>query len=187
MAVSLLSDIFQTDFQNGKLPPDCIHIVIEKPSAQAQSGPVQHASPELEKAFGISFRDPVGYLSALSRRIHEVENAQGHFNYLTIIQSSGYGKTRAGRELAAKFPFVYVCFRESGSTGYPPATPKSMDILGNINAAKDVDEAETHALNWIRSIISTFHVKKEEYLKKQPQPKENYQQTLLKDMVIDKP
>jgi len=100
---------------------------------------------------------------------------------LTIVQSSGYGKTRAGCELAAEFPFVYVCFRESGSTGYPPATPKSMDILRNINAAKDVDEAEVEALGWIRSIISTFHEKREEFCKKQPQ--EKYQQALLKDQV----
>jgi len=100
---------------------------------------------------------------------------------LTIVQSSGYGKTRAGCELAAEFPFVYVCFRESGSTGYPPATPKSMDMLRNINAAKDVDEAEGEALGWIRSIVSTFHEKKDEFRKKQPQ--EKYQQALLKDQV----
>lgn len=76
---------------------------------------------------------------------------------------------------------MYVCFRESGSTGYPPATPKSMDMLRNINAAKDVDEAEVEALGWIRSIVSTFHEKKEEFGKKQPQ--EKYQQALLKDQV----
>jgi len=101
---------------------------------------------------------------------------------LTIIQSSGYGKTRAGCELAAEFPFVYVCFRESGSTGYPPATPKSKDILRSINAAKNVTKAELEALAWIRSIISTFHEKKEEFRKKKPQ--EKYQQALLKDQVM---
>ncbi|CAG8651920.1 8725_t:CDS:2, partial [Paraglomus brasilianum] len=122
---------------------------------------------------------PVGYLHALCQRISQVADTDDHFNYLTIIQSSGYGKTRAGCELAAEFPFVYVCFRESGSTGYPLATLKSMDMLRNINAAKDVDEAEVEALGWIRSIVSMFHEKKEEFCKKQPQ--EKYQQALLKD------
>jgi len=153
----------------------------------AHNGPVQQASglsqtDELEKAFNVSFRDPVLYLRALCQRIRQVADTDDHFNYLTIIQSSGYGKTRAGCELAAEFPFVYVCFRESGSTGYPPATPKSMEILRNINAAKNVTEAELVALTWIQSIILTFHEKKEEFRKKKPQ--EKYQQALLKDQVM---
>ncbi|CAG8589603.1 11970_t:CDS:10 [Ambispora leptoticha] len=147
-------------------------------------GPVQQASGssqtrELEKAFNISFRDPVGYLRALCQRIRQVADTDDHFNYLTIIQSSGYGKTRAGCELAAEFPFVYVCFRENGSTGYPPATPRSMDMLRNIKEARNIDEAEVEAVGWIRSIISTFHEKREEFCKKEPQ--ERYQQALLKD------
>ncbi|CAG8675230.1 13584_t:CDS:2, partial [Ambispora leptoticha] len=151
---------------------------------QAYSGPVQQASGlsqtrELEKAFNVSFRDPVGYLRVLCQRIHQVADTDDHFNYLAIIQSSGYGKTRAGCELAAEFPFVYVCFRENGSTGYSPATPKSMDMLRNIKEARNVDEAEVEALGWIRSIISTFHEKREEFCKKEPQ--ERYQQALLKD------
>ncbi|CAG8643505.1 721_t:CDS:2, partial [Paraglomus occultum] len=151
---------------------------------RAQSSPVQQASGssqtrELEKAFNVSFRDPVGYLRALCQRIRQVADTDDHFNYLTIVQSSGYGKTRAGCELAAEFPFVYICFRESGSTGYPPATPKSVNMLSNINKAKDVDEAEVEALGWIRSIVSTFHEKREEFRKNQPQ--EKYQQALLKD------
>ncbi|CAG8521909.1 4143_t:CDS:2 [Paraglomus occultum] len=151
---------------------------------QAQNVLVQQTSGssqtrELERAFNVSFRDPVGYLHALCQRISQVADTDDHFNYLAIIQSSGYGKTRAGCELAAEFPFVYVCFRESGSTGYPPATPKSVNMLSNINKAKDVDEAEVEALGWIRSIVSTFHEKREEFRKNQPQ--EKYQQALLKD------
>ena len=137
---------------------------------------------KLEKAFNVSFQDPVGYLQALCQRIHQVADTDDHFNYLTIIQSSGYGKTRAGCELAAEFPFVYVCFRESGSTGYPPATPKSMDMLRNIKEANNIDKAEAEAFGWIRSIILTFHKKKEEFHNKQLQ--ERYQQALLKDQVM---
>jgi len=54
-------------------------------------------------------------------------------------------------------------------------------MLSNINKAKDVDEAEVEALGWIRSIVLTFHEKREEFRKNQPQ--EKYQQALLKDQV----
>ncbi|KAG9292765.1 hypothetical protein G9A89_001295, partial [Geosiphon pyriformis] len=162
----------------------CLYLIIYYPcSYLAHSGSAQQTLSSqkrvFEKAFTVTFRDPGGYLGALCKQISQVAGTENYYNYLTIIQSSGYGKTRAGCELAAEFPFVYVCFRENGSTGYPLATMKSMDMLRNLNAAEDIDKAEIEALGWIQSIISTFHMKKEEFLKNRPQ--EKYQQALLKN------
>lgn len=135
---------------------------------------------EVKKAFNVSFRDEVGYLSALAKRIDEIANSSD-YNYLTIIQSSGYGKTRAGCELAANYPLVYICFRQGGSSGYPPATPKSKTMLESLKKAQDLQSAEAVALAWIKSIIVTFHERRKEFPKKQSQ--EEYQQVLLKDGV----
>ena len=125
---------------------------------------------EFKKAFNVSFRDEVGYLSALAKRINEITDSSV-YNYLTIIQSSEYGKTRAGCELAADHPFVYICFRQGGSTGYPLATPKSTTMLENLKKAQNLRNAEAVALSWIKSIIVTFHERRKEFLKKQSQKK----------------
>ncbi|CAG8504736.1 10568_t:CDS:1, partial [Paraglomus occultum] len=47
----------------------------------------------------------------------------------------------------------------------PSGHSESMDMLRNINAAKDIDEAEVEALGWIRSIVLTFHEKKKYFAK----------------------
>ncbi len=49
--------------------------------------------------------------------------------YVTLVQSSGYGKTRLIREVAKQLITLYVCFREEKSTGYPPRTSKAIDTL----------------------------------------------------------
>ena len=52
-----------------------------------------------------------------------------------------------------------MCFRNEGSTGYPPATPMSDVILKELVAAKDIDEAHTVAGQWIRAMIKTYYKK----------------------------
>jgi hypothetical protein len=49
--------------------------------------------------------------------------------YVTLVQSSGYGKTRLLRELATKLPTLYVCLRDKKSTGYPPRTNTAITAL----------------------------------------------------------
>ncbi|KAG9298607.1 hypothetical protein G9A89_000826 [Geosiphon pyriformis] len=121
-----------------------------KVEKQVHSGPAQQTLSSqkriFEKAFTVMFRDPDGYLGALCKWISQVAGTENYYNYLTIIQLLGYGKTRADCELVAEFLFVYVCFYENGSTGYPPATMKSMDMLKNLNTAKNIDKAEIKAL-----------------------------------------
>src|SRR5438105_2844808 len=50
----------------------------------------------LDKAFRVPFQQDVDYLAKLNQQIDVVANGGIEFyNYLAIVQSSGYGKTRA--------------------------------------------------------------------------------------------
>jgi hypothetical protein len=116
----------------------------------------------------------VNYLAKLDQRIHAVANGGNEFyNYLAIVQSSGYGKTRAALELAKTRPLIYICFRKEGSTGYPPATPQSKELLKDLWSS-DFPYAERIALSWIRSMIRTYC---------QEKTGENYRENLLNNLV----
>ncbi|GBC10354.1 hypothetical protein RclHR1_09560008 [Rhizophagus clarus] len=59
--------------------------------------------------------------------------------YLTIIQSSGSGKTRLVGELRTKGVFVlYICKRQQNSSGYPILTPYAQQIFEKIRDNKFV-------------------------------------------------
>jgi len=114
-----------------------------------------------DNVFKIEFQEPVSFLTGLTDRLKEVAGAVSSYNYLTVVQSSGYGKTRSICELTItlkRIPLIYVCFRNEGSTGYPPATPLSDVILKELVAAKDIDDAHTVAGQWIRA-IKTYYEK----------------------------
>ena len=49
--------------------------------------------------------------------------------YFTIIQSSGYGKTRLAIQMAEKFFCFYICLRAVDSTGKPPRTSTVADSV----------------------------------------------------------
>ncbi|PKK58730.1 hypothetical protein RhiirC2_857644 [Rhizophagus irregularis] len=57
--------------------------------------------------------------------------------YLTIIQSSGSGKTRLVGELRTKGTYIlYICKRQGSSSGYPASTPYAQKILETIRDYK---------------------------------------------------
>lgn len=72
-------------------------------------------------------------LGLLSERIVELldETKEFYAPWLSIVQSSGTGKTRAIFELAQekKASLFYVCYRDKNDTGYPLATHKVFDFL----------------------------------------------------------
>jgi len=82
----------------------------------------------LHLAFQTEFQDSDNFLSAINEQLNKVANEEGYYNYLPIIQSSGYGKTRAIIQLATAQPLIYVCLCQVDSTSYPPKTPKSSEI-----------------------------------------------------------
>ena len=94
----------------------------------------------------------------LKNRLSKVSNSsENYYNYLPVVQSSGYGKTRSICELAKSHPLIYICFRDKGSTGYPPATPKSDIMLKEIKEATNITVAEEMAKIWLKSMIFVFY------------------------------
>ena len=49
--------------------------------------------------------------------------------FTTLVQSSGTGKSRACCELANEMFVLYICLRPNNSTGYPPRSHLSNDIM----------------------------------------------------------
>eukprot|EP00292_Cryptomonas_paramecium_P002875 CAMPEP_0113701836 /NCGR_PEP_ID=MMETSP0038_2-20120614/24815_1 /TAXON_ID=2898 /ORGANISM="Cryptomonas paramecium" /LENGTH=778 /DNA_ID=CAMNT_0000625811 /DNA_START=1 /DNA_END=2337 /DNA_ORIENTATION=+ /assembly_acc=CAM_ASM_000170 len=49
--------------------------------------------------------------------------------YTSLIQSSGYGKTRLVLEASRRMPTMYVNFRDQASSGHPPRTTKAIASL----------------------------------------------------------
>jgi hypothetical protein len=86
-----------------------------------------------------------------------ISNSEEYFNYLPVIQSSGYGKTRAVCQLAKNHPLIYICFRSKTSTGHPPATPKSDIMHQELISVNNIDEAQAVAISWLQSMIQIFH------------------------------
>ena len=107
--------------------------------ARASSAPGQLVD---STAFNIAYQ-PNSTLKLLDDKIEMVANPANHYeNYLTIVQSSGYGKSRAMFELAAKRPMIYMYFRHKDSSVYPPATLHSEILLQELNDCKNLRSAE---------------------------------------------
>jgi hypothetical protein len=110
----------------------------------------------LHLAFQTEFQDSDNFLSAIKEQLNKAANEKGYYNYLPIIQSSGYGKTRAILQLITAQPLIYVCLRQADSTGYPPMTPKSSEMLSEIENAESIDDAQKRAQQWLESMIWVF-------------------------------
>ncbi|CAJ0747224.1 10187_t:CDS:1, partial [Entrophospora sp. SA101] len=113
-------------------------------------------SLELSRVFSIDYKDNDDFIRELKEQLNVITNSEGYFNYLPVIQSSGYGKTRAVCQLAKSHPLIYVCFHSKTSTGHPPATPKSNIMHQELVNMKNIDEAHTVAFSWLRSMIQVF-------------------------------
>ncbi|CAJ0765583.1 6042_t:CDS:2, partial [Entrophospora sp. SA101] len=108
------------------------------------------------RVFSIDYKDNDDFIRELKEQLNVITNSEGYFNYLPVIQSSGYGKTRAVCQLAKSHPLIYVCFHSKTSTGHPPATPKSNIMHQELVNMKNIDEAHTVAFSWLRSMIQVF-------------------------------
>ena len=113
--------------------------------------------PVFEKAFKVDFQDPTNYVQELREAVMNSSKVSvTHYNYLAVIQSSGYGKTRSILEFAKNRCHVYICFRKKDSSGYPKGTPKNEEMLEDLKKGKTLEECHAIAKKWIRSIITTF-------------------------------
>ena len=88
----------------------------------------------LEKTFSASYVDP---LNVVQKFVSYVEDCERKFRalpgvffapYITLVQSSGSGKSRLLREVSNQLCTLYVCCR-SGKTGYPLRTSDAINFL----------------------------------------------------------
>ena len=77
-------------------------------------------SAHVQLAFCAPYVDSAGVRSRLFEQFNLAARSDSH-NYLAVVQGSGWGKTRGVVETCGEFmiPSVYICLRESGSSGYP--------------------------------------------------------------------
>ena len=116
-----------------------------------QGGP-QVTSDVSREAFNVAYAEGDGTdVSALKDFVRYVkdeliakynrEPENYHSLYGSIIQSSGYGKSRLVLEAGQKdhLNVVYGCSRHQGSAGYPPSNKKLNDILGSLSTLVDYE------------------------------------------------
>ncbi|CAG8610768.1 3326_t:CDS:2, partial [Paraglomus occultum] len=156
--LELVSFVLQYMNDYGVTKEEAIQKYNESKQAEPSSASTDAAFTKevLHLAFQTEFQDSDNFLSAINVQLNKVANEEGYYNYLPIVQSSGYGKTRAIIQLATARPLIYVCLRQVDSTGYPPKTPKSSEILLEIENAEEIDDAEEIASQWLESMIWVF-------------------------------
>ncbi|CAG8489292.1 99_t:CDS:2 [Paraglomus occultum] len=110
----------------------------------------------LDIAFTVPFNSNIDYIAELDRQLGSIRNSSEYFNYLAVVQSSGYGKTRAMHELAKLYPVIYLCFRSSVSTGYPKATTHSLILKNEIEFCDTMARVEAVANRWLAAMVITY-------------------------------
>jgi hypothetical protein len=93
--------------------------------------------------FKSPYKDPDEQVNSLYSYIQwcDKEFQQGHQDkwyspYITICQSSGWGKSRIVRQLSALTPVLYLSYRGIQSNGYPGRTTEAIDFL-NLEVTKN--------------------------------------------------
>ena len=88
------------------------------------------------ESFGCKYEDPVGAVKSFADYLMNCSNSfctkpeRFMSPYISIVQSSMYGKTRLVREIAEHhYRTVYVCLRSKTSSGYPCRTEGAFDFL----------------------------------------------------------
>jgi len=88
------------------------------------------------ESFGSKYEDPVGAVKSFADYLMNCSDSfctkPSHFMspYISIVQSSMYGKTRLAREIAEyHYRTVYVCLRSKTSSGYPYRTEGAFNFL----------------------------------------------------------
>ncbi|CAG8711985.1 1691_t:CDS:2, partial [Funneliformis mosseae] len=101
-------------------------------------------------------RSNINYITELNQQLGSIRDSLKYFNYLAVVQSSGYGKTRAIHELVKLYPVIYLCFRSSVSTGYLKVMTHSLTLKNEIEFCDMIAKAEAVANRWLVTIVITF-------------------------------
>jgi hypothetical protein len=82
-----------------------------------------------------------------------------HFPYISIVQSSGFGKSRACKEIATttfdeneNWLSFFICCRDLDCTGYPPQTKPAVFFFNSLLDMTPSDAVET-TTRWIKWLV----------------------------------
>ena len=134
MRVDNLSGLFCNEPKGFK--DDKFVVLFQLLQEVTESLPNAVASEEEVSAFACDYKDPhhgllffAAYLMECSNAFHKKPKVYLS-PYVSIVQSSMFGKTRLLREVArCHYRTVYVCLRSKKSTGYPPRTEGAFNYL----------------------------------------------------------
>eukprot|EP00961_Rhodomonas_salina_P302592 3940900-Rhodomonas_salina.2 len=100
----------------------------------------------VQQDWDAAYADGQSVVEQLLEELLRQEDTDSTYSMAFLCQSSGYGKSRAVRELARQLKVVYVCLRKT-TDGWPPKTEAPADALLSIRN-------ETHMQRWLRAVVS---------------------------------
>ena len=106
--------------------------------------------------FAVPYLDPTGQVDQLYNYICRCdknfkdglgsEENKYYSPYISICQSSGWGKSRIMRQLSALIPVLYLSYQQINSEGYPRRTKDAIDFL-NLVVDKTKTDSEKRLTN----------------------------------------
>ena len=118
---------------------------IKNKRARTQSPTSVNEHAAIVSAFENKYQDPNGGVPRLCdyvEKCHDYWKRQGFASnetdtskpkpyspFITLCQSSGWGKSRMVRELSEYLPVLYISFQDEESTGYPKRTKEAIEYL----------------------------------------------------------
>ncbi|KAF9047109.1 hypothetical protein BDZ89DRAFT_26303 [Hymenopellis radicata] len=155
-------DVAQLIAQNASLRPALEKAWKEKSFAQITSsvlfckGPGERPSFEVqmqidatEKAWKYSYIGP--YADVLKDTIVKEKATP---NFLDVIQSSGFGKSRTVYEVGRKLFSVYINLRDEKGTGYPSRDPALCKFISRAEYYRDDLDRKSHCAAFLRGIFT---------------------------------
>eukprot|EP00961_Rhodomonas_salina_P090618 1219198-Rhodomonas_salina.1 len=118
-----------------------------KPEKQVITSGSLGVPPSVKKDWDAPY---CGSISGLVQILEYQLQCSTCYSMAYLCQSSGYGKSRALRELAKVKKLIYVCLRGSNETGFPPRTSQAEDLLTASHS--------TQVTSWLRRVASFYDV-----------------------------
>jgi hypothetical protein len=117
----------------------------------------------LREGLEATFKDPHNAFPLLQRFIKECwldfkkRSDKYLAPYTSLVQSSGYGKTRLAVEWTRRFPgeSAYICLRLNHESGYPPGTPLAQKLL---QQALDASPEHPLIVERLRKVLCAIRV-----------------------------
>ncbi|KAG5647118.1 hypothetical protein H0H81_007897 [Sphagnurus paluster] len=124
-------------------------------------GPIVELSVEL--SWNSDFIGDTAALMAHVRKYYHSQNPSYYGRFLTIVQSSGMGKSRLLDQLSKEYFTILLNLREDGSKGYPPADVDLRNFLLN-KVPSNAKDSERYLFYFMVALFETTHTVVQEKL-----------------------